>query len=186
MFVKMEMMDVLFKYPTDEIIIIDPENEYGVLTQKENFDGEVLKLSPNSPTKYNIFDIDLSFTEEGRDAVAVKSEFIMTVVETAKGYKLTSEEKSILDRCIHLAYYDYQKSEGEDQTVLPTLTTLYNILQEQEEPEAKQLALYRMNRLWLIMSLHTKVNRLSFVMVSDTLQVWQPPKTMTKNTANGT
>ena len=141
MFVKMEMMDVLFKYPTDEIIIIDPENEYGVLTQKENFDGEVLKLSPNSPTKYNIFDIDLSFTEEGRDAVAVKSEFIMTVVETAKGYKLTSEEKSILDRCIHLAYYDYQKSEGEDQSVLPTLTTLYNILQEQEEPEAKQLAL---------------------------------------------
>ncbi len=141
MFCKLEMTDVLFKYPKDEIIIIDPENEYGVLTQKENFDGEILKLSPNSPTKYNIFDIDLSFSEEGRDAVAVKSEFIMTVVETAKGTSLSSEEKSILDRCIRLAYHDFQKSMGKDKDKLPTLSTLYSLLKSQSEPEAKQLAL---------------------------------------------
>ena len=140
-FVKLEIADVLFKYPNDEIIVIDPDNEYGALIQEENFDGEVLKLSPNSPTKYNIFDIDLSYSEEGRDAIALKSEFIMTVVETAKGMPLTSEEKSVLDRCIHTAYYEFQKSGGTDKTKLPTLTTLYDLLKAQEEPEARQLAL---------------------------------------------
>ena len=140
-FVKLELADVLFKYPNDEIIVIDPDNEYGALIQKENFDGEVLKLSPNSPTKYNIFDIDLSYTEEGRDAVSIKSEFIMTVVETAKGSPLTSEEKSILDRCIHTAYRDFQITNGLDKEKLPTLTTLYNLLKSQNESEAKQLAL---------------------------------------------
>lgn len=141
MFVKLEIADVLFKYPDDEIIIIDPENEYSTLIQEENFDGELLKLSPNSSTKYNIFDIDLSFSEEGRDAIAIKSEFIMTVVETMKGTPLTSEEKSILDRCIHIAYYDFQRSNGHDATKLPTLTTLYDILRSQPEAEAAQLAL---------------------------------------------
>ncbi len=140
-FVKLELTDVLFKYPDDEIIVIDPDNEYGALIQEENFDGETLKLSPNSPTKYNIFDIDLSYTEDGRDAVAIKSEFIMTVIETMKGNPLTSEEKSVLDRCIHTAYRDFQITGGTDKDKLPTLTTLYNLLRSQNETEATQLAL---------------------------------------------
>ena len=97
--------------------------------------------SPNSPTKYNVFDIDLSFTEDGKDAVSIKSEFIMTIVETAKGSPLTSGEKSVLDRCIHLAYRDFQISGGHDKTKLPTLTTLYKLLKAQSESEAQDLAL---------------------------------------------
>lgn len=138
---KCEQLEVRNKYPNDELIVIDPDGEYTILAQPENFDGEVLKLSPNSPTHYNIFDIDLSFSEDGRDAISIKSEFIMTVVETMKGTALTSEEKSVLDRCIHLAYYDYQRSGGVDYEKLPTLTTLYNLLNKQIETEAKQLAL---------------------------------------------
>ena len=56
---KFEQLEVRNKYPNDEMIVIDPEGEYGVLAQDENFDGEILKLSPNSSTHYNIFDIDL-------------------------------------------------------------------------------------------------------------------------------
>ena len=90
---------------------------------------------------FNIFDIDLSYTEEGKDAISIKSEFIMTVVETANGRPLTSGEKSILDRCIRTVYHDYQKSGGMDKNTLPTLTTLYELLKAQPEPEAMQLAL---------------------------------------------
>ena len=138
---KFEILEVRNKYPNDELIVIDPDGEYGVLAQKENFDGEIMKLSPNSSTHYNIFDIDLSFSEDGRDAISIKSEFIMTVVETMKGSALSSEEKSILDRCIHKAYYEYQRSNGLDDTKLPTLTTLYELLKQQPEMEASQLAL---------------------------------------------
>ncbi len=140
-FVKLEIADVLFKYPDDEIIVIDPDNEYGALIQEENFGGETLNLSANSNTKYNIFDIDLTYTEEGRDAVAIKTEFILTIVETIKQFPLTSIEKSILDRCIRIAYRDFLKTGGKDKKLLPTLTTLYELLLTQEEPEAKQIAL---------------------------------------------
>ena len=140
-FVKLEIADVLFKYPNDEIIVIDPENEYGALIQEDNFNGETLKLSPNSPTKFNICDIDLSFSEEGKDAISIKSEFIMTVIETAKGTPLTSIEKSIIDRCVRMAYHEFQLCEGRDKEKLPTLTTLYNLLKKQPETEASALAL---------------------------------------------
>lgn len=138
-FAKMEISDVLFRYPEDEIIIIDPENEYSLMAQE--YGGEVLKLAPNSPTRFNIFDIDINYTEEGKDAVSIKSEFIMTVVETAKGFPITASEKSIIDRCVRDAYREYTLYGGRDQSKLPTLTTLYNLLKSMPEPEAQQLAL---------------------------------------------
>ncbi len=141
MFTKLEIAEVLMKYPEDEVIVIDPENEYRIMAEDGRFDGEILKVSANSPTRLNIFDIDLSFTEEGRDAIALKSEFIMTVVETAKGVRLSSDERSIIDRCVRAAYHDYVACQGKDNSKLPTLTTFYNLLREQPEDAATYLAL---------------------------------------------
>ncbi len=154
MFIKLELSDVIYKYPNDEVIIIDPDTEYGALIKKENFDGETLEISPDSNTKYNIFDIDLTYTEEGKDAVAIKAEFILTVIETMKGSALTSEEKSILDRCVHMAYYDFKASGGKDLSKIPTLVTLYELLLQQPESEARQLA--------LVMELYVKGSLKSF------------------------
>lgn len=140
-FNKLEVTEVLMKYPNDEIIVIDPDNEYGVLVQKENFDGEILRVAANSPTKFNVFDIDMSFSEDGKDAVALKSESIMTIVETAKGMRLSSDERSIVDRCVRSVYHDYIASNGTDESLLPTLTTFYELLLEQPEDIAKHLAL---------------------------------------------
>ena len=137
MFTKAELIDVLMKYPNDEIIVIDPENEYLPLVKE--YDGEVLKLSPDSPTHFNVFDIDLSFAEEGANAVAVKSQFIMTIVETAKGFELTSNEKSIIDRCVKQLYRQFTASGGE-KDMLPTMLDFYNMLLKQEEQEAHDIA----------------------------------------------
>ena len=137
MFTKAEIVDVIMKYPEDEIIVIDPENEYLPLVKE--YDGEVLKLSPNSPTHFNVFDVDLSYSEEGANAVAVKSQFIMTIVETAKGFALTSNEKSIIDRCVKQLYREFMASGGEKE-MLPTLIDFYNLLQKQTEQEAHDVA----------------------------------------------
>ena len=137
MFTKAEIIDVLMKYPDDEIIVIDPENEYLPLVRE--YDGEILKLSPDSPTHFNVFDIDLSYAEEGANAVAVKSQFIMTIVETAKGLALTSNEKSIIDRCVKQLYRQFMASGGENE-MLPTLVDFYNLLLKQNEQEAKDIA----------------------------------------------
>ena len=134
---KAEMFDVLLKYPNDEIIVIDPENEYKPLVKY--FDGSILKLSPSSPTKLNIFDIDLTVSEEGTSAVAMKSETIMTIVETAKGRELTSDEITIIDRCVKFAYQKYIQTNG-DERFLPTFEDFYNLLLSAPEPEAHSLA----------------------------------------------
>ncbi|MEG0614208.1 MAG: DUF87 domain-containing protein [Oscillospiraceae bacterium] len=134
---KAEIWDVRMKYPDDEIIVVDPENEYMPLV--EPFEGEILKLAPNSQTKMNIFDTDLNYSEDGVSAVSMKSEFIMTIVETCKGLPLTANEKSLVDRCIKTVYHDFIDSNG-DKSKLPTLTTFYNNLLEQPEREAKDIA----------------------------------------------
>ncbi|MBE6852684.1 MAG: hypothetical protein E7505_04325 [Ruminococcus sp.] len=139
MFTKSEIEDVLFRYPEDEIIVIDPEREYLELIKEKNFDGEAFRLSADSKTTMNIFDIDLDYSEEGMSAIALKSSFLITVVETAKGQVLTAQERSVIDRCVRFVYEKYMKTHNEDD--LPTLTDFYNILIEQNEPEAKNIAL---------------------------------------------
>ncbi|MCL1832305.1 MAG: ATP-binding protein [Oscillospiraceae bacterium] len=138
MSIKAEIVDVLMNFPDDEIIVIDPENEF--LPLVEPFNGERLKLSANSPTKMNIFDTDLNYSEEGSSAIALKSEFLMTVVETAKGVPLTSGETSIIDRCIKEVYQDFARSGG-DKVKLPTLVDFYELLRKQEQQEAQDIAL---------------------------------------------
>ena len=138
MFSKAEMFDVLLKFPNDEVIVIDPENEYEPLVKE--FDGTILKISPDSPTKLNVFDIDLNFSEEGQSAVATKAEFIMTICETAKGEELTSNERTVIDRCVKLAYRDFINSKG-DINKIPTFTDFYKNLLNMPEAEAHNLAL---------------------------------------------
>lgn len=138
MFSKAEMYDVLLKFPNDEVIVIDPEREYEPLVKQ--FNGTTLKIAPNSPTKLNVFDIDLNAGEEGQSAIATKAEFIMTICETAKGAELTSNERTVIDRCVKMTYRDFISSHG-DISKIPTFTDFYKNLIEMTEIEAKNLAL---------------------------------------------
>jgi len=138
MFSKAEMFDVLLKFPNDEVIVIDPEREYEPLVKE--FDGTILKIAPNSPTKLNVFDIDLNSGEEGQSAIATKAEFIMTICETAKGSELTSNERTLIDRCVKETYREFITSHG-DMSKIPTFTDFYKNLVAMSEIEAKSLAL---------------------------------------------
>ena len=138
MFSKAEMFDVLLKYPNDEVIVIDPEREYEPLVKE--FDGTILKIAPNSPTKLNVFDIDLNAVEEGQSAIANKAEFIMTICETAKGAELTSNERTLIDRCVKETYREFITSHG-NMSKIPTFIDFYKNLVSMPEIEAKNLAL---------------------------------------------
>ena len=138
MFSKAEIWNVMLKYPFDEVIVIDPEREYEPLVKV--FNGTILKLAPNSPTRLNVFDTDLKFSEDGASAISVKSEFIMTIAETAKGQELTSNERTVIDRCVKVTYTDFVNSDGSADKV-PTFADFYNNLLSMPEQEAKSLAL---------------------------------------------
>lgn len=140
MFTKAELFEIYLKYivPTgDEVIIIDPENEYKPLVAP--FGGEIVTIAPDSNTNINLFDTKLEYSEDGVSAISTKSEFIMTIIETAKGQPLTAQEKSIINRCVKLVYMDFEKSGGNTEK-LPTLIDFYNLLKKQSEQEAKDIA----------------------------------------------
>ena len=138
MFTKSEIQDIIMKHPNDEFIVIDPENEYRAICEK--LGGEMLKISPSSKTHFNLFDTDLSYSEDGIGAVAMKSQFIMSIIETAKGMALTSNEKSVIDRCVRMLYQQFT-SAGGDKEYLPTLKDFYNLLLTQPEQEAHDIAI---------------------------------------------
>lgn len=135
---KAEFYAAYLKNPEDEFILIDPENEYKPLA--EPFDAEVIKLSPNTETYINLFDTDLTYSEDGSSAISMKSDFIMTFCEVSKGIALTAKERSVIDRCIKLVYQDYLLSDG-NKAKLPTLSDFYEVLASQSDKEAKDIAL---------------------------------------------
>lgn len=145
MFTKAEFFSAMMKYTNDEFFIIDPENEYRALAEATGkvplkpFDAEIIKLSPNTNTYVNIFDTDLSYSEDGSSAVTMKSDFIMTFCEVAKGFSLTATERSVIDRCVKLVYKEYIKTNDKSKT--PTLPQFYDTLKQQPEKEAEDIAL---------------------------------------------
>lgn len=144
-FTKAEFYAAATKYTNDEFIIIDPENEYRPLGTATDgaaapFDAEIIKLSPNTDTYINIFDTDMTYSEEGASAVQMKVDFIMTFCEVVKGSILTAKERSVIDRCTKLVYQDYLLSDS-DRSKLPNLEKFFDTLKIQEEKEAKDIAL---------------------------------------------
>ena len=135
--VKREITNTVLAYPTDEIIIFDPAGEYGNLI--EALGGVNVRLAPDADTSLNPF--DLSDVEGRADAaqLAFKIDAFLALssammAESSEG--LPEADKSIITRCVEAAY---ARAAAEDRT--PTLTDFHEILCEQEEAEARDIAL---------------------------------------------
>lgn len=132
---KREMLNVLLN-TDDDVIIIDPEREYGELVK--NLNGEVVDISASSPNIIN--PMDLTFDDEDdENPFMFKTDFILSMVDIMLGGNMDASTKSIVDRCIRLTYKDFISS-GYDRAFLPTLKDFYNVVVKQEEVEAKDLA----------------------------------------------
>ena len=138
MYCKSEIIDTVIRYPKSEKIIIDPDGEYYPIIKQ--FGGDTLKLSADSETKINIFDTDINISENGTSAVAMKSELIMSIIETARGLPLSAADKSIIDSCVKEVYADYVLNNGNPEFT-PTFVDFYNALINKKLPEADQIAL---------------------------------------------
>lgn len=87
-----------------------------------------------------IFDTDINISENGTSAVAMKSELIMSIIETARGLPLSAADKSIIDSCVKEVYADYVLNNGNPEFT-PTFVDFYNALINKKLPEADQIAL---------------------------------------------
>ena len=121
-----------------DIIIVDPEREYGELVRA--LGGEVITISASDPNGCHINALDLSEGYgDGKEPLVMKSEFIMSLYEQLMGAdKIEPQEKSIIDRSVGNIYREYIKNfQGQP----PTLKDLYDDLMKQVNPEAHRIAL---------------------------------------------
>ena len=133
----------------DDILVLDPESEFGFLV--EALGGEIIRISAASNTHLNALDMDKAYGDE-RNPLIEKSEFILSLFEQLVGAGgVSAKEKSILDRCTYDVYREYMANNYEGEA--PTLKDLYHSLLKQPEPEARGLALS--SELFITGSLNT-------------------------------
>ena len=121
----------------DDIIVLDPEREYGALI--ESLGGEVINISAVSRNHINAMDMEQGYGD-GENPVVLKSEFLLSLCEQLVGSgKLSAKEKSIIDRCTANVYCDYIRRNYQGKT--PTLQDFHAELLRQSKAEAKDVAL---------------------------------------------
>ena len=117
----------------DDILICDPEREYGSLI--EAMGGEVIRIAAGSRDHINAMDMVEGYGDGGNPIIE-KSEFVLSLFEQLDRNGIGPGERSLIDRCTEDIYEDYQNG-GK----VPTLCVLREKLIEQKEREAKKLAL---------------------------------------------
>lgn len=139
-FVKLNIEQILLRYPEDEVIVLDPMNEYGEVVSA--YGGQTIKISTTSKTYINPFDITLNpstdYLPEEDEPVKVKTEYVLAFIESIVGSRgLSGEEKSLIDRCTRRLFEKVE--ENSDYT--PDFPAFYEELKTYDEPEAKKLVL---------------------------------------------
>ncbi|MBR3997060.1 MAG: ATP-binding protein, partial [Clostridia bacterium] len=133
---KREIANV-FLVTDDDIIICDPEAEYGTLV--ERLRGQVIHISPTSTDYVNPMDLNLNYSDD-ESPLSLKSDFILSLCELIVGGKegLQPVEKTIIDRCVRLVYREYLNDPVPEK--MPVLGDLYDELRRQDEKEAQYIA----------------------------------------------
>ncbi|MDE5978389.1 MAG: hypothetical protein K2G70_08015 [Turicibacter sp.] len=146
MFGKNEIFDVLLSTYTqqDDVIIIDPENEYRIFHECGCFNSAVVDISASSNIFQNPMDMDKDYgIAEEVEPLKAKAEFVVSVLSEAitRGKDMTGGQLGILDRCIREVYKDYIESDYNPEYI-PTFENVQEILDQyaKRDPEAHMMA----------------------------------------------
>lgn len=136
-FCKMEMGNV-FLSGNDEIIVIDPMNEYFDIAQ--TYGGTVVNMSTYTDNYVNPLDMDVWSLDlnDSKGMIREKGEFMLGLCEQCMGESLNSRQKSIIDRCVRRLYIEIARNR---EKYVPIMSDFYEILMNQPEDEAKDIAL---------------------------------------------
>jgi hypothetical protein len=135
--VKREIENTILAYRNDQVVIFDPAGEYASVVVPNG--GVSVKLGPGSGACLNPFDLaDVAGQPPAAQRAFKIDAFLAlsgaTMAEGSQG--LPEADKSIISRCVELAY-ERCGAVGR----VPVLGDLYDVLLEQGEPEARDIAL---------------------------------------------
>ncbi len=133
---KMEMGSVLLS-TDDDVIVVDPMHEYEDLAKK--YKGTYVNISTNTKNYINPMDMDVWNLDplDSKGWVRDKCQLMLSICEQSMG-EISAQQRSIISRCVKDLYMEIDRSK---EKYIPTMEELYNRLLEQEEPEARDVAL---------------------------------------------
>ena len=88
-----------------------------------------------NPLDMDVWSLDLN---DSKGMIREKGEFMLGLCEQCMGESLNSRQKSIIDRCVRKLYIDIARSR---EKYVPVMSDFYEILMNQPEEEAKDIAL---------------------------------------------
>lgn len=141
-FSKMAMGEVFLSSPADqgkdEIIIIDPMNEYFDIAH--TYHGAIINMSTYTDNYVNPLALDVESLDltDSKGLIREKGEFMLGLCEQCIGESLNSRQKSIIDRDVRKMYLNIVQSEVRWN---PIMSDFYKILMEDEAEESKDIAL---------------------------------------------
>lgn len=127
-----EIIPNRLRYPEDEIIIVDPEDEYSDIGKK--FNAQIIDISTGSDTYINVLDlpdIENLLEADKRKVIENKSNLLINLFEDVLE-EIDDKQITIIDRVTRQTYKFFEN---------PTLKELHKVLLNQKEEEAKELAL---------------------------------------------
>jgi len=146
---KREILNVLLHDDKTNVLIIDPENEYGNFCRV--FGGLVLKISADSDCYINPMEMaedyglddddtkDTPLAKKKEKALRKKSDYIMSIVERMLSTgtddsttMLSPVQRTIVDRCVTRCYEEYLNRDF-DPDYLPTLIDLQAELDKEKK-----------------------------------------------------
>lgn len=131
-----------------DIIVIDPESEYGPITKL--LGGEVVKISPGRTNNNCInpmdIEVDYEFGDE-TNPVTAKADFIIKLIETMMHtpfFGIDGVQRTIVAESVCKLYESFYDEKGILRPIpkdkMPTLTDLQLEISKRPEPEARQIA----------------------------------------------
>lgn len=103
-FAKSEIISTFVNYSDDQIIIIDPQSEYGGLAAET--DGTVISFDSTKEFYLNPMDVDFSGVDYGRlrEIISDKADFILSLLSSCLKRDMTPEEQGVIDGVIEKVY----------------------------------------------------------------------------------
>lgn len=145
MFAKSEIISYVVNNPDDQMLIIDPQNEYRPLASVVG--GTVVSFDTSKNIFLNPLDVDFQNVDYAglQEIIAEKSDFVLTLLSSCLRRDILPEEQTIIDEVVESVYSDNfsmrKRLNGDDekiteysvpeymrsqQTVIPVQTDMTN------------------------------------------------------------
>lgn len=122
-FAKCEILSNCCLHPEDQILIIDPQNEYNVIAHAPSVNGTVVSFDSQKEIYVNPMDVNFDGVDYAtlQEIIAEKTDFIITLLSSCMRRDIDAGEQGILDKVIDQVYSENysmrKKLNGESDNV---------------------------------------------------------------------